>query len=38
MCGLSMCRELLAVIKGIGAGIAEQEEEIRQKIRRLAEL
>lgn len=38
MCGLALCRELLDVIRGIRSGVEEHEEEIRKKIRKLAEI
>lgn len=38
MCGLAMCREILNVIQGLQGEMGEQEEEIRKKIRKLAEL
>lgn len=38
LAGLAMCKEMLQVIRTIGDAFGEQEEEIRGKMRRLAEL
>ena len=38
MAGLAMCKEMLEVIRSIGDVFGEQEEEIRRKMRRLADL
>ncbi len=36
--GLSVCREVLGVIKAASKGFEEQEEEVRRKIKKLAAL
>ncbi len=38
MVGLAMCKEMLNVIHTVGEVFGEQEEEIRRKMRRLADL
>lgn len=38
LAGLSMCREMLGIVRGLQDVLVEQEDEIRQKMRRLAEL